>query len=477
MGASLGWGRPCGVKWSIAGPWDGGVPVGCSRGAPQAPCGTGRGEAGQLSGKVGEERFVKEECEELTRPGAVPPVPPAASRRRGRAGAEPSRERRARPGGAAAPTAGAGTAWPGPSGCGPGLRAGGPCGSGGVWGCKGSGGCVGAPGPSSITPLLRVQNKLVERCERIQLQSAAIARHVDEVLPAKDQGSAASAARELVIQRLLLVGKACENEEQRLLERVHAEEERAHQSILTQQVHWTEALHKLGALRTYLVDMITNLDDQELTEVAEGILEPQESLKLNFNQTCVQSPLLHRLWACAVLCCSQEIHIDEKTLSPHLSLSEDKRTLTFSPKKAKVDSDCPERFDHWPNALATAPFHSGVCAWKVSVEQSCAYKLGVCYSSVPRKGSANEGRLGFNAASWVFSRYDKEFRFLHAGQPQPVELIKAPAEIGVLLDFAGGELLFYDPDSCAILFSHREAFLEPVYPVFAVAHQSISLLP
>ncbi|NWW19122.1 BSPRY protein, partial [Falcunculus frontatus] len=336
------------------------------------------------------------------------------------------------------------------------------------------------------------QNKLVERCERLQLQSAAIARHVDEVLPAKDQGvlSAASAARELVIQRLLFVGKACENEEQRLLERVHAEEERAHQSILTQQVHWTEALHKLGALRTYLVDMITNLDDQgllhaeqeifERTEVAEGILEPQESLKLNFNQTCVQSPLLHRLWASAVLCClagSQEIHIDEKTLSPHLSLLEDKRTLTFSPKKAKVDSDCPERFDHWPNALATAPFHSGVCAWKVSVEQSCAYKLGVCYSSVPRKGSANEGRLGFNAASWVFSRYDKEFRFLHAGQPQPVELIKAPAEIGVLLDFAGGELLFYDPDSCTILFSHRQAFLEPVYPVFAVAHQSISLAP
>ncbi|XP_039939544.1 B box and SPRY domain-containing protein [Hirundo rustica] len=368
------------------------------------------------------------------------------------------------------------------------------------WGAEGPGGSgefrrdggsgrAGGPHPSPRRSVS--QNKLVERCERLQLQSAAIARHVDEVLPAKDQGvlSAASAARELVIQRLLLVGKACENEEQRLLERVHAEEERAHQSILTQQVHWTEALHKLDALRTYLVDMITKLDDQgllqaeqeifERTEVAEGILEPQESLKLNFNQTCVQSPLLHRLWACAVLCCltgSQEVHIDEKTLSPHLSLSEDKRTLTFSPKKAKVDSDCPERFDHWPNALATAPFHSGVCAWKVSVEQSCAYKLGVCYSSVPRKGSANEGRLGFNTASWVFSRYDKEFRFLHAGQPQPVELIKAPAEIGVLLDFAGGELLFYDPDSCAILFSHRQAFLEPVYPVFAVAHQSISLV-
>lgn len=335
-----------------------------------------------------------------------------------------------------------------------------------------------------------LRNKLVDRCERLQLQSAAIAKHVAEVLPARSQGvlSAANSARELVIQRLIFVGKVCENEEQRLLEEVHAEEERAQHSILTQRAHWTEALQKLSALRTYLVDTITNLDDQDLvnaeqeiferTEVAEGILEPRESAKLNFNQQRVQSPLLHRLWASAVLCCvagSQEISIDEKTVSPYLSLSEDKKTLTFSPKKAKLDLDGPERFDHWPNALATAAFHTGLHAWKVSVEKSCAYKLGVCYGSLPRKGPGNEVRLGFNAASWVFSRYDKEFRFLHAGQPQPVELLRAPAEIGVLVDFAGGEVLFYDPDSCTILFSHREAFAAPLYPVFAVAHQSISL--
>lgn len=76
--------------------------------------------------------------------------------------------------------------------------------------------------------------------------------------------SAANSARELVIQRLIFVGKVCENEEQRLLEEVHAEEERAQHSILTQRAHWTEALQKLSALRTYLVDTITNLDDQDL---------------------------------------------------------------------------------------------------------------------------------------------------------------------------------------------------------------------
>ena len=85
--------------------------------------------------------------------------------------------------------------------------------------------------------------------------------------------NAANAARELVIQRLTFVGNACENEEQRLLEKVHVEEERAHQSILTQEVHWTEALQKLAALRTYLVDMITNLDDQRLVVSAASPTE------------------------------------------------------------------------------------------------------------------------------------------------------------------------------------------------------------
>uniref|UniRef100_A0A8C2TWP8 B-box and SPRY domain containing n=1 Tax=Coturnix japonica TaxID=93934 RepID=A0A8C2TWP8_COTJA len=234
-------------------------------------------------------------------------------------------------------------------------------------GCGGSGGsewgCGGLRGRGRDVPALSAalfsafQNKLVDRCERLQLQSAAIARHVAEVLPSRSQAvlGAANSARELVIQRLMLVGKVCENEEQRLLEEVHAEEERAQQSILTQREHWTEALQKLSALRTYLVDVITNLDDQglvnaeqdifERTEVAEGILEPQESAKLNFNQQRVQSPLLHRLWAHCVLTSlpgSEEISIDEKTVSPHLSLSEDKKTLTFSARKAKLDSDGPD---------------------------------------------------------------------------------------------------------------------------------------
>lgn len=68
-----------------------------------------------------------------------------------------------------------------------------------------------------------------------------------------------------------MVRSLCESEEQRLLEQVHGEEERAHQSILTQRVHWTEALQKLDTIRTSLVGMLTHLDDLQLIVSQAGV--------------------------------------------------------------------------------------------------------------------------------------------------------------------------------------------------------------
>ncbi|EDL31139.1 B-box and SPRY domain containing, isoform CRA_b [Mus musculus] len=150
-----------------------------------------------------------------------------------------------------------------------------------------------------------LRNKIVDQCERLQLQSAGISKYMAEVLQGKNQKAVvmASAARDLIIQRLSLVRSLCESEEQRLLEQVHGEEERAHQSILTQRAHWVDAVQKLDTLRTNMVDMITHLDDLQLirAEEAEGILDPQDSEKLSFNEKCAWSPLLTQLWAASVL--------------------------------------------------------------------------------------------------------------------------------------------------------------------------------
>ncbi|XP_018888537.1 B box and SPRY domain-containing protein isoform X2 [Gorilla gorilla gorilla] len=335
-----------------------------------------------------------------------------------------------------------------------------------------------------------LRNKIVDQCERLQLQSAAITKYVADVLPGKNQRavSMASAARELVIQRLSLVRSLCESEEQRLLEQVHGEEERAHQSILTQRVHWAEALQKLDTIRTGLVGMLTHLDDLQLikeqeiferTEEAEGILDPQESEMLNFNEKCTRSPLLTQLWATAVLGSlsgTEDIRIDERTVSPFLQLSDDRKTLTFSTKKSKACADGPERFDHWPNALAATSFQNGLHAWMVNVQNSCAYKVGVASGHLPRKGSGSDCRLGHNAFSWVFSRYDQEFRFSHNGQHEPLGLLRGPAQLGVVLDLQAQELLFYEPASGTVLCAYHGSFLGPLFPVFAVADQTISIV-
>ncbi|KAM7324884.1 hypothetical protein ACRRTK_017189 [Alexandromys fortis] len=336
-----------------------------------------------------------------------------------------------------------------------------------------------------------LQNKIVDQCERLQLQSAGITKYVAEVLQGKNQKavSMASAARELVIQRMSLVRSLCESEEQRLLEQVLGEEERAHQSILTQQAHWTEALRKLDTLRTSLVGMLTHLDDLQLiqkeheiverAEEAEGVLDPQESDKLSFNEKRAWSPLLTQLWATSVfgsLSGMEEVHINERTVSPLLHLSEDRRTLTFSAKKSKACSDDPERFDHWPNALAATTFHAGLHAWIVNVQHSCAYKVGVASAQLPRKGSGSDCRLGHNAFSWVFSRYAQEFRFSHNGQHEPLALLRCPAQLGVLLDLQAGELVFCEPASGTVLHIHRTSFPRPLLPVFAVADQLISIV-
>lgn len=336
-----------------------------------------------------------------------------------------------------------------------------------------------------------LRNKIVDQCERLQLQSAGISKYMAEVLQGKNQKAVvmASAARDLIIQRLSLVRSLCESEEQRLLEQVHGEEERAHQSILTQRAHWVDAVQKLDTLRTNMVDMITHLDDLQLiqreqeiferAEEAEGILDPQDSEKLSFNEKCAWSPLLTQLWAASVLGSLsgvEEVLIDERTVSPLLHLSEDRRTLTFIAKKSKVCSDEPERFDHWPNALAATAFQTGLHAWIVNVKHSCAYKVGVASDQLPRKGSGNDCRLGHNAFSWVFSRYDQEFCFSHNGYHEPLPLLRCPAQLGMLLDLQAGELVFYEPASGTVLHIHRASFPQVLFPVFAVADQLISIV-
>uniref|UniRef100_H3CUE6 B-box and SPRY domain containing n=1 Tax=Tetraodon nigroviridis TaxID=99883 RepID=H3CUE6_TETNG len=302
----------------------------------------------------------------------------------------------------------------------------------------------------------------------------------------------ANRKRQQVFARISAAREALEEEEQRLLEEVQREEERVEQCLLTHRAHWSQALENLSQTRSSLVHMLTHAADTHLAtssqeiaervEETEGVGEPCDTDKLNLNPNCGDSRLLRGLWAAAVLLGpngygSPHLKFDERTVSPLLSLSDDFCTVTFLHKKPRqaVRYD-PARFDCWPNVLGSLSLSSGTHSWVVDVGQSDAFKVGVCYASLERKGSGNEARLGHNSQSWVLSRFAGDYSFFHAGQKVPLQVVKGPQRIGVLLDWPSQTLLFYEADSGAVLYTLTHPFSSPLLPACAVSDCSVTIL-
>ncbi|XP_070991387.1 B box and SPRY domain-containing protein-like isoform X1 [Oncorhynchus clarkii lewisi] len=360
--------------------------------------------------------------------------------------------------------------------------------------CTIVGSCQGHTVTALANRVTAVRNHLVDVCEKMQLQALRIEHFINKTLTAKERALQveASGARERVVAQVSVVREAVEEEEQRLLEAVQREEERVEQCLLTQRAHWGQALAMLTQTRTRLVHTLTNTPDIQLAtsgqeiadrvEDAEGVGEPCDTDRLNLNAGCSDSKLMRGLWASAILLGpiaygSAHLTFDERTVSSLLSLSEDLCTLTFLPKRSRQSPPYdPARFDSWPNALGTLSISSGTHSWVMDVGESGAFKVGVCYTSMGRKGSGNNSRLGYNGQSWVLSKYDGDFSFCHAGKNTPLHVIHKPKSLGLLLDWPSQTLVFYDPDSSAVLHSVRHAFSGPLLPAFAVADRSVTIL-
>ncbi|KAM9436986.1 B box and SPRY domain-containing protein-like isoform 2-T2 [Salvelinus alpinus] len=296
--------------------------------------------------------------------------------------------------------------------------------------CTIVGSCQGHTVTALANRVTAVRNQLVDVCEKMQLQARRIEHFINKTLTAKERALQveASGARERVV---------AQTSGQEIADRV---------------------------------------------EDAEGVGEPCDTDWLNLNAGCSDSKLMRGLWASAILLGpiaygSAHLTFDERTVSSLLSLSEDLCTLTFLPKRSRQSPPYdPARFDSWPNALGTLSISSGTHSWVMDVGESGAFKVGVCYTSMGRKGSGNDSRLGYNGQSWVLSKYDGDFSFCHAGKNTPLHVIHKPKSLGLLLDWPSQTLVFYDPDSSAVLHSVRHAFSGPLLPAFAVADRSVTIL-
>ncbi|XP_074503958.1 nuclear factor 7, ovary-like [Sebastes fasciatus] len=148
--------------------------------------------------------------------------------------------------------------------------------------------------------------------------------------------------------------------------------------------------------------------------------------------------------------------LDPNTADPELILSEDLTSVRCGEKQQLPNN--PERFDGYRSVLGSEGFNSGTHSWDVEVGDSPDWFLGVASESVQKKGNlpCHVWRIGFLNGEYTAASTLSTLAVL------PV--MKTLRRIRVHLDWDGGRLSFYDPDTHLHTFTHT--FTARLFPYF-----------
>ncbi|NXC73056.1 CMYA5 protein, partial [Anhinga anhinga] len=147
-------------------------------------------------------------------------------------------------------------------------------------------------------------------------------------------------------------------------------------------------------------------------------------------------------------------HLLSDTAHPALQISSN-ATVICLPEKAK--------FTGFPSVLGELLPARGRHYWETVVSACRSYRIGICYET-PSQSSI----LGLNDTSWCMWCCPTQTRFLHTGVMSDVCVTEHPARIGILLDYSGGRLLFFNAERGLVLFAIRHKFTDAAHPAFAL---------
>ncbi|NWW72320.1 NF7O factor, partial [Climacteris rufus] len=158
---------------------------------------------------------------------------------------------------------------------------------------------------------------------------------------------------------------------------------------------------------------------------------------------------------------SEKVTLDPETASPHLSLSQDHKTVLLGHGTQSLP-DTPKRFTGSPSVLGSQGFTSGRHYWELEVGNGDSWAVGVALESVPRKDSLSRalGKIWALRLDW-----DGQYTALH-GLPAPLALQEEPWRIRVHLDYEAGQVTFYNAENMTQILQFQASFTEKVFPYF-----------
>ncbi|KAM5172069.1 E3 ubiquitin-protein ligase TRIM21-like [Mantella aurantiaca] len=158
-----------------------------------------------------------------------------------------------------------------------------------------------------------------------------------------------------------------------------------------------------------------------------------------------------------------EILLDVNTADNNLHISDDRKTVSWS-DITQNRPETQERFQYYYQVLSSRSFFSGRHYWEVDVRGSDNWRVGMCYSSIDRRGG--ESLIGCNKKSWGLYRDDDLYQYyvIHDSNEIPVSTDIYSDRVRIYLDYDAGRISFYDLcDPIRHLHTFTTTFTEPLH--------------
>ncbi|XP_072256068.1 E3 ubiquitin/ISG15 ligase TRIM25-like [Pyxicephalus adspersus] len=161
----------------------------------------------------------------------------------------------------------------------------------------------------------------------------------------------------------------------------------------------------------------------------------------------------------------EDILLDVNTAGNNLHISDDRKTATWSSNQNRPETS--QRFLYDPQVLSIQSFLSGRHYWDAVVGGSQWWGIGVCYSSLDRRGE--ESWIGYNKKSWGLESKRSQCSVIHNSTKLQLPTGITSGKVRIYLDYEAGQISFYDLcDPIRHLYTFSATFTEPLHAALAV---------